>query len=92
MNKKLIAVTSSVFLFISVIPANGAVKAGAICKNIGITTVSSGKTYTCIKFGKKLVWNKGVKIEKSTQSALVPPRPNSFDDLISKSDGISYWA
>ena len=27
MNKKLIAVTSSVFLFISVIPANGAVKA-----------------------------------------------------------------
>ena len=62
MNKRLIAVTSSVFLFISVIPANGAVKAGAICKNVGITTVSSGKTFTCTKSGKKLIWDKGVSI------------------------------
>jgi hypothetical protein len=84
MNKKLIAVTTSVFLYISVIPANGAVKAGAICKNVGITTVSSGKTFTCTKTGKKLVWleisNKlGSKKLTSPKSFL--SIPSLFSDL-----------
>ena len=94
MRNKLILVLSifSLTLSLPIIPANAAVKAGASCKTLGITSVASGKIFTCVKFGKKLVWNKGVKIEKSTQSDLALPRPKSFDDLISKSDGISYWA
>ncbi|MFM1937941.1 MAG: hypothetical protein RLZZ320_799 [Actinomycetota bacterium] len=40
-------------------PAFSAVKPGATCKKVGQKTVSKGKTYTCVKSGKKLVWNKG---------------------------------
>jgi hypothetical protein len=36
-----------------------AVKAGSTCSKAGIKSVSAGKTYTCVKSGKKLVWNKG---------------------------------
>jgi len=39
-----------------------AVKAGSSCSKAGIKSVSAGKTYTCMKSGKKLVWNKGVLI------------------------------
>ena len=40
--------------------AVAAVKAGATCNKVGITSISSGKKFTCIKFGKKLIWDKGV--------------------------------
>jgi M6 family metalloprotease-like protein len=62
MNKRLIAFLSifSLSLFLPLIPVNAAVKAGAACTKAGITSVDSSKTYTCIKSGKKLVWNKGV--------------------------------
>ena len=43
-------------------------KAGAICGRAGITKNYNGKKFTCIKSGKKLVWNKGVPIKKSTPS------------------------
>ena len=39
-----------------------AVKAGGSCSKAGIKSVSAGKTYTCVKSGKKLVWDKGVLI------------------------------
>jgi len=39
-----------------------AVKAGSACSKAGIKSVSAGKTYTCVKSGKKLVWDKGVLI------------------------------
>ena len=51
------------------LPAQAAVKAGASCKKLGQTSVSSGKQYTCIKFGKKLVWNKGVIIKSATPTS-----------------------
>ena len=41
-----------------------AVKAGSPCSKAGIKSVSAGKTYTCMKSGKKLVWDKGVLIVK----------------------------
>jgi photosystem II stability/assembly factor-like uncharacterized protein len=49
----------TLFLSLSLIPANAAVKAGAACKKVGITSTASGKTFTCIKSGKKLVWDIG---------------------------------
>jgi polyhydroxybutyrate depolymerase len=61
MNKRLIAFISILSLFLSspLIPANAAAKAGAKCNKAGITSVASGKTFTCVKSGKKLIWDKG---------------------------------
>lgn len=69
MSKKLIAYLSifSLTLSFPLIPANAAVKAGVTCKTAGSTSVAAGKTYTCIKSGKKLVWNKGVILKTPTQ-------------------------
>ncbi len=46
------------------IPANAAVKAGSTCKSKGLVSNYQGKKYTCIKSGKKFVWDKGVVIPK----------------------------
>lgn len=35
-------------------------KSGATCAKAGLTQSYQGKKYTCIKSGKKLIWNKGV--------------------------------
>jgi hypothetical protein len=65
MNKKAIAFLSILFLFISlpVIPVNAAAKAGGVCTEVGVKSVASGKTFTCIKTGKKLVWSKGISVK-----------------------------
>ena len=89
-NKRVIVFLSILSLSLStlLIPANAAAKAGAKCNKAGITTVASGKTYTCVKSGKKLVWNKGVvKSAKSISAA-----PTSFSNLYENRDGIAYAA
>lgn len=55
--------------------ASAAVKAGAACSKLGATSAYSGKKYTCIKSGKKLVWNKGVAVAKPAPT--VSPTPES---------------
>ena len=52
-----------------------AVKAGSACSKAGIKSVSAGKTYTCVKNGKKLFWDKGflVPVAKPAPSALAKP-------------------
>jgi hypothetical protein len=52
-----------------------AVKAGSACSKAGIKSVSAGKTYTCVKSGKKLVWNKGelIPVAKPAPSASAAP-------------------
>jgi len=63
--------------------ATAAVKPGTTCKKAGQTSTSSGIKYTCIKSGKKLVWNKGVAIKKPapvaspTPSATATPTPTA---------------
>jgi uncharacterized protein YodC (DUF2158 family) len=49
-------------LLLSSTNSYAAVKAGSACSKAGIKSVSAGKTYTCVKRGKKLVWDKGVLI------------------------------
>jgi len=49
-----------------------AVKAGSSCSKAGIKSVSAGKTFTCVKSGKKLVWNKGVLIPVAKPAAVSP--------------------
>ena len=39
----------------------------AACKVWKQKVVSQDKTYTCIKSGKKLMWNKGIVVAKPTQ-------------------------
>ena len=58
----LFAVISSLF-FGSV--SFAAVKAGASCTKAGATSVVSNRKFTCIKSGKKLVWDKGVVVKKA---------------------------
>jgi M6 family metalloprotease-like protein len=70
MNKRLIAFLSVVLLlaFLPLVPANAAVRAGDKCAQVGIKSVIGSKTFTCIKSGKKLAWNKGVSTKKTSSS------------------------
>ena len=58
--KKTLLAFSLIISLIAPINAHAAVKAGASCKKAGQITTSAGKKFTCVKSGKKLVWNKGV--------------------------------
>ena len=48
-------------------------KAGAICNKVGITKNYNGKKYTCVKSGKKLVWDKGVVVKVVTPTPTPTP-------------------
>ena len=61
MKKALASIVSLILLAVSLsLPAHAAVKAGAKCSKVGITTIVSGKVFTCKKSGKKLTWGKGI--------------------------------
>ena len=80
MNYKLFARISILSLFILIVFAPlsySLVKAGDPCKKIGLTSVTNGKKYTCIKSGKKLVWDKGVTISKPTPTPTPTPSPTA---------------
>ena len=62
--RKLIVLLLAISL-LGVSPAEASVKPGAKCKKAGATATVSGKKFTCIKSGGKLVWNKGVTIKKT---------------------------
>jgi len=87
------------------VSASAAVKAGTNCTKAGVKKVdTAGKTLTCLKVGKKLIWNKAAVNPVAKQSpaptpvtsvapvAAVPTAPTSFDDLIQNYKGISYAA
>jgi hypothetical protein len=71
-------------LILAPVNAIAAVKAGDLCKKVGSTATANGKKFTCIKSGKKLVWNKGVAIAKpkpvatpvATPTPMVSPTPS----------------
>jgi hypothetical protein len=72
---------------------------GSTCKVLNQKVVYQSKSYTCIKSGKKLVWNKGVMVANPsptatpTVSKFVPPTiPKSFQELESNLSGIIYGA
>ena len=46
---------------------------GNSCTKAGITQISGGIKYTCVKSGKKLVWNSGVKILFKREVNPTPP-------------------
>lgn len=74
------------FLLVSTVPVEAAVKPGSTCKKLGITSTASGKTYTCIKAGKKLVWSKGVsKSPTSPTSSALPIWARTYGEISSTS-------
>lgn len=68
---RLVAILIPMVLVVS--NSYAAVKAGSACTKVGAKSVSGGKNYTCIKSGKKLVWDKGVVVAKPS---VVKPTPN----------------
>jgi hypothetical protein len=50
--------------------ALAAIKPGSACKKVGQVALESKKVYTCVKSGKKLIWNKGVAIPGGVVGAL----------------------
>ncbi len=48
-------------------------KAGSKCTKAGQTSTSAGIKYTCVKSGKKLVWNKGVALKKAEPAPAPSP-------------------
>jgi hypothetical protein len=65
------------FVLLLAISLGGAVeaatpKAGAACKKAGTTAVSAGKKFTCVKSGKKLLWDKGVVITPVVTKSPMP--------------------
>ena len=99
MNRGLIALCV-IALTLPVLPAEAAIpKPGARCSTLNEMDVARGKVYTCVRKGKKLVWNTGRAIPKPaptpTVAPFTPPKaPSSFDDLIENYKGIRYaaWA
>jgi hypothetical protein len=77
MSKKLITFLSILSLSLStlLIPANAAAKAGAKCKKAGKVEVVKAKSYTCVKSGKKLAWDRGVTFKKVGTAQPILPTP-----------------
>ena len=57
--------------------AAAAVKPGTTCKKLGQISTSAGIKYTCIKSGKKLVWNKGVSTKSTSPTAPTSSAPSA---------------
>ena len=71
MRKRLIAfLVITPLLFESQISAShAAAKAGAKCSKVGSKSVVGSKTFTCIKSGNKLIWDKGITKSNSSGTA-----------------------
>jgi hypothetical protein len=100
-----IALMLGALLIISTSIASAAIKPGSNCAKIGATSIYAGKKYTCIKSGKKLVWNKGVAVVApkpaaaptatsiQTTGKFIPPSiPGTFQELEANLSGIIYGA
>lgn len=88
-------------LAVVLIPVNAVsapnVAPGGTCKVLKQKVNNLNKTYTCIKSGKKLFWNKGVKIKPAPKPVPMPtpaPTPSvamiTFENLYENRAAISY--
>ena len=75
--RKVYILALSLILTFNALPVNAAAKAGTTCKTLGQTSVVGSKTFTCIKSGKKLVWNKG-EISANPNNAPTQPTGQAY--------------
>lgn len=66
----------SVLFVASLTPANSSSIAGTTCAKLNSTKTVANIKYTCVKSGKKLVWNKGVA-NRVTETSKPSPKPSS---------------
>lgn len=85
--KRFLSALVVLFLISSISPAQAVVKAGAKCTKAGVTASVGGKKFTCIKSGKKLVWNKGTTIKKvaDVKQGMCPPATDADKTAITQS-------
>jgi hypothetical protein len=69
-SKSILVLTAALVLSSLSTPAFAAAKAGAKCAKAGATETVGSTKFTCIKSGKKLVWNKGVKAASSSKETV----------------------
>lgn len=62
---------------------------GASCSKLNSTQIFQGKRFTCIKSGKKLVWNKGVIIKATPQPSATTSASTSTTPSASVSESPS---
>ena len=85
-------------LALAPLPALSAGIPGTKCTKAGNTRVVANLKFTCVKSGKKLIWNKGVKIvstkttENSSPVKVEFVAPTSFADLYERRSSIAYTA
>ena len=73
MKKTFTAVALALVLSIVVAPeSSAAIKVGASCKKAGLTSITGGFKYTCVKKSGKLVWGKGVAVKASAKPTATP--------------------
>ena len=70
--KVLLFLVGALVLSLATPVATAAVKPGTKCAKQGQTSTSAGIRYTCVKSGKKLVWNKGVSVKAAAKPELNP--------------------
>ena len=63
---------------------------GSTCKVLNQKVVYQSKTYTCIKSGKKLVWNKGVALKKPTPTPTPAPTKSIRDWVTTRSTDLGF--
>jgi M6 family metalloprotease-like protein len=83
--KRVITLLALSLSFVYVTPASGAIKQGSSCSKINSKATVAGVKYTCVKSGKKLIWNKGVKPAKPQQSQQVDSKPAGAENSESTS-------
>jgi hypothetical protein len=69
---RFVAIACLLILATTQFSAYAAVKAGAKCTKVGLTSIYAGKKFTCVKSGTKLAWNKGVSIKAAPKPAVNP--------------------
>ena len=73
MKKTFTAFSMALVLSIVVAPeSSAAIKAGASCKKAGLTSITGGLKYTCVKKSGKLVWGKGVAVKATPKPSVTP--------------------
>jgi hypothetical protein len=73
MKKTFTAFALALALSIVVAPeSSAAIKVGASCKKAGLTSITGGLKYTCVKKSGKLVWGKGVAVKASAKPTVTP--------------------